>query len=118
MPWISSTELWRLKRGNIEYKLVNDAMASVQQSLLNINQRLTKMANSIDDLNAAVANISTAVADYTAAVSAEIAAIQAANQSGSNDAAIEAAVTNLKSLTATLKSDTAAAQPPTPVPTT
>ncbi len=118
MPWISSTELWRLKRGNIDYKLVHDALASLQQSLLNVNQRLTHMANSIDDLNSAVADLTTAVNDYTTAVAAEIAAIQAANNSGANDAAIEAAVANVKALTDALKADTAAAQPPTPVPPT
>ena len=48
MPWISSTELWRLKQGNIDYKLVHDALASVQQALLNLNHRMNLMASSID----------------------------------------------------------------------
>ncbi len=120
MPWISSTELWRLKRGNIDYKLVSDALESVQQSLTNLHlqyhtleQKVDTMSKAIDDLNLAVTDITTAVNDYATAVAAEIAAIQAANQSGDQNDAIEAAVTNLKALTDTLKADTAAAQPPT-----
>lgn len=30
MPWISSTELWRLKRGNIDHTLVHDALVGIQ----------------------------------------------------------------------------------------
>ncbi len=116
MPWIGNNELWRLKQGQYDARLIHDALASIQQSLTNINQRLHIMANSIADLNAAVTDLTTAVTDYTNAVAAEIAAIKAANDGGANDAAIEAAVANVKALTDTLKADTAAAQPPAPVP--
>ncbi len=71
----------------------------------------------IDDLTTAVTDLTTASTNYTAAVAAEIAAIQAANQSGAQDAAIETSVANIKALTDTFNAATAAAQaavPPAP----
>lgn len=94
----------------IDAQRLQDTLVSIQTSLTNINRRLISMATSIDDLNAAVTDLTTASANYTAAVSAEIAAIQAANQSGANDAAIETSAANIKALTDSFNTATAAAQ--------
>lgn len=96
----------------IDARRLHDTLASIQASLTNLHRRLDFMAQSIDDLNAAVAGLTTAISGYTAAVATEIAAIEAANQSGANDADIETAVGNIKALTDTVTAATAAAQPP------
>ena len=101
----------------IDAQRLHDALASLQASVSNLHHRIDKIMAAIDDLSAAVTDLTTASTAYTAAVAAEIAAIQAANQSGANDTAIEASVANLKALTDTFNTATAAAQaavPPAP----
>lgn len=85
--------------------------ASLESLILNME---AKIMAAIDDLASAVTDLTTASTNYTTAVAAEIAAIQAANQSGSQDAAIETSVANLKALTDTFNAATASAQSAVP----
>lgn len=100
----------------LNYHLLHDSLAGIQQSISNINQRLNHIMSALSDLTDAVTDLTTASNNYTAAVAAEIAAIQAANQSGANDADIEASVSNLKALTDSFNTATAAAQAAGPAP--
>jgi len=59
MPWISSTELWRLKQGQYDARLIHDALASLQQAFVNLNQKVNTMSQVIDRLTASVTNLTT-----------------------------------------------------------
>lgn len=89
----------------------------IEAKLDYLSSQGSNIMSALDDLNTAVTDLTTASNAYTAAVATEIAAIQAANQSGANDAAIEASVANLKVLTDSFNTAAAAATaavPPAP----
>lgn len=77
------------------------------------------MSTAIDDLNAAIAAIQISVTNLQATAATVVADIQTLIAAGNDDAAIEAAVANLKTSGASLDAANAsliAAEPPAPTP--